>query len=296
MTVLTAKGWSDENGVPGAQATWGAPSGRTVHPSAVAEPSSGGTPSAASAEDPVEIAQGRLRNLDGGLCLDLRAGQVRTGARAELADCSSSASQQWSYRDNGVLRSAVDPTLCLDSDPDEGTVVLAHCLAHAGEVRYDLTIHGELLLRRAERLAVARGKGTGVVVAERDGSEAQRWMLDGGLADVGEQKQETPEKEPRQDTEERQDEKKEQGTAPVEPDRGSPHGAIPDPPGPEPSQGEPEDPPQSQYETRYVQDDSGGEPAPATPVDTVVALPADVSAIVSTVAGTATSTLDSALR
>ncbi|MER7378835.1 ricin-type beta-trefoil lectin domain protein [Streptomyces lanatus] len=295
VTVLTAKGWTEENGVPGPHATWGAPSGKTVRPGPVSPPSTAGSPSAASAEDPVEIAQGRLRNLDDGLCLDLRDGKVRAGAPAELSECSSAASQLWSYRDNGVLRSAADPTLCLDSDPDEGAVVLAHCLAHAGEVHYDLTVHGELLLRRAERLAVAGGKGVSVVVAERDGSDAQRWMLDGGLADVssGEEAQ-PPENDLRRDGEDGPRDKEGKDKAPIEPDRGSPHDAIP-----EPSKSEPEDPedqPQSPYETRYVQAESGDESAPATPVDKVVTLPAEASDSVTTALGTATTLLDSTLR
>ncbi|MFJ1873687.1 RICIN domain-containing protein [Streptomyces sp. KS_5] len=302
VTVLTAKGWSDENGVPDAHATWGVAGGSTVDPGTVSEPSSGGTPSAASAEDPVEIAQGRLRNLDGGLCLDLRAGRVRTGAPAELTECSNAASQQWSYQDNGVLRSAVDPTLCLDSDPDgdAGKVVLASCLAHAGETRYDLTVHGELLLRRAERLAVAHGKGGSVIVAERDGSEAQRWMLDGGLADVGgketrdkglQQGDEEGRGDKKGDEEGRGD-KKEQDVAPVEPDRGSPHDPIPVLPGAEPGQDGPDpsaEPAPSRYETRYVQADSGdGATAVAT-------LPAQVTDTVTPVVGTAATLLDSAL-
>ncbi|MGW1607829.1 RICIN domain-containing protein [Streptomyces sp. NPDC002285] len=306
VTVLAAKGWTEESGVPDPGATWGAPSGRTVHPGAVSPPSSGGSPSAASAEAPVEIAQGRLRNLDRGLCLDLRDGEVRSGTRAQLAECSSAASQQWSYRDNGLLGSAADPTLCLDSDADEGTVVLADCLAHAGEVRYDLTVHGELLPRRSEGLAVAAGEGVSVVVAERDGSEAQRWMLDGGLADArGErsgsektQKKRGEKPEGRKGQESGENGAPAQPVAPTEPGNGSPGDTVPQPPDAEsPRDGRdlPEGDPQSHYETRYVQDDSGSE-EPATAVDAVVALPAKVPATVSTVVGAAGATLDSALR
>lgn len=284
VTVLTAKGWSEETGSPDAQATWGAPSGKSVGPGAVSPPSSGGSPSAASAEDPVEIAQGRLRNLDRGLCLDLRHAEVRTGARAELAECSSAASQQWSYQHNGLLRSAADPALCLDSD-DEGTVVLANCLAPAGEVRYDLTVHGELLLRRSEGLAVACGEGTSVKVAERDGSEGQRWLLDGGPAHAPQKKED---KEGPQD-----------GAAPAVPERESPEAAVPESPDAETPRDEPdgsEQQPEPEYETRYVQDDSGDEAAPAAPVDAAVALPAEVPATVSTVVGAATTALDTVLR
>ncbi|MFE7271077.1 RICIN domain-containing protein [Streptomyces sp. NPDC057623] len=282
VTVLTAKGWTEENGVPGPHATWGAPSGRTVHPGAASPPPSGGSPSAASAEEPVEIAQGRLRNLDRGLCLDLRDGEVRTGARAELAQCSSVVSQQWSYRDNGLLRSAADPTLCLDSDPDEGTVVLASCLAHAGEVRYDLTVHGELLPRRSEGLAVASGKGVSVVLDERDGSKAQRWMLDGGLAEVREDR---PDDRP----DEGLQREKPDGEKGAAPERESPDGAVPEPPQGGPAV--PEEDPQPSYETRYVQDEPGDGAEPAAPA--VVALPAEVPAPVATAVGTATTKLDS---
>nr|WP_051828387.1 ricin-type beta-trefoil lectin domain protein [Streptomyces bicolor] len=291
VTLLTAKGWSEENGVPAAQATWGAPSGQSVNPGANSRPSTGGSPSAASAEDPVEIAQGRLRNVDRGLCLDLHEGEIRTGARAELAECSSAASQQWSYQDSGLLRSAADPTLCLDSDADNGRVVLANCLAHAGEVRYDLTVHGELLPRRSGGLAVASGEDESVVLVERDGSEAQRWVLDGGPAADG-----VPEPE-------RKAEVKGEGGKPADPapapGHESPDAAAPEPPeadSPKDEPNRPADEPEPRYETRYVQDGSGDEPEPATPVDAVVTLPAEVPATVSKVVGAATRTLDSALR
>lgn len=207
-----------------------------------------------------------------------------------------------------MLRSAVDPTLCLDSG--EGRVVLANCLAHAGETRYDLTVHGELLLRGAERLAVAHGKDGSVIVAERDGSEAQRWMLDGGLADVG--GKETRDKGLRQGDddgrgdkqgdeeghggkkggEEGRGDKKEQDIAPVEPDRGSPHDPIPEPPGAEPTRevpDQPAEPAPSRYETRYVQADSGGGAA------AVAVLPAQVTETASTAVGAAATPLDSVL-
>lgn len=300
VTALTARGWSEENGVPDATATWGAPSGRSVHPGAVSPPASGGSPSAASAEVPVGIAQGRLRNLARGRCLDLRDGEVRTGARAELAACSSAASQQWSYQDSGLLRSAADPTLCLDSDPDKGTVTLANCLAHAGEVRYDLTVHGELLPRRSEGLAVASGEGEGLVLAERDGSEGQRWLLDGGLAGAHEAKPEKEQDKGAKEEGESRDEKETGGVA-GEPERDSPETVATGSPEAPPPQGDPGRPeerpePEPRYGTRYAQGDDGDETEPATPVGTVGALPAAVPATVSTAVGTGPTTLDSALR
>jgi hypothetical protein len=299
VTLLTAKGWSEESGVPGPGATWGAPSGRSVQPGAVTPPSSGGSPSAASAEDPVEIAQGRFRSLDRGLCLDLRDGEVRAGARAELAACSSAASQQWSYHGSGLLRSAADATLCLDSDPDKRTVVLANCLAHSGEVRYDLTVHGELLPRGSGGAAVACGADDDVVLAVRDGSRGQRWLLDGGLTHTHEA---TPKRKQEKGDRRAQGERERSGAS-GGPERESPETAPTESPGGAPPQdrsGGPQEAPEpryeTRYETRYVQDDSGGEAEPATPADAVAPLPAEAPAAVSGVIGAASTTLDAVLR
>ena len=176
-TVLVNKGWSDDNGVPDPHATWGAPS-------AVTEPSTSGAASAAAASRSVELGHGRLRNLGTGLCLDLQGGVPRPGGATVLAGCSAAGSQQWSYQSDGLLRSSADPALCLDSAADEGAVVLADCLVHAGEVRHDLTVHGELLLRGGEQRVVAPGDGKEVTVAERDGSADQRWEFEPGNADT----------------------------------------------------------------------------------------------------------------
>ncbi|MET9580884.1 RICIN domain-containing protein [Streptomyces massasporeus] len=193
-TLLAARGWTEESGTADPQATWGAVSGHSVDPDGAApssvEPdsarsSSAGSPSAASVGTPAEVARGRLRNLDDSRCLDVLGGRIRTDARIVLAACSSGGSQLWSYQDDGVLRSAADPTLCLGSDTAEGSVVLAGCLVHAGVVRYDLTVRGELLPRGGKGLAVAPGKGRDVVVIGRDGSEAQRWALEPAAAPGG---------------------------------------------------------------------------------------------------------------
>lgn len=187
-TVLVSRSWSDDNGVPDPHATWGAPSAVTK-PSAPA--------SAASASRSVELGHGRLRNLGTGLCLDLRGGVPRPGAATVLAGCSTAGSQQWSYQNDGLLRSADDPMLCLDSPADEGAVVLADCLVHAGEVRYDLTVHGELLLRSGKERVVAPGHGKEVTVEERDGSAEQQWQFDAGKAEEAEpKKRQAEEQEP----------------------------------------------------------------------------------------------------
>ncbi|MET8246830.1 ricin-type beta-trefoil lectin domain protein [Streptomyces sp. NPDC005202] len=186
-TVLVVKGWTDDNAVPGPHVTWGAASSSSVRASEAGEPSSAA--SAASAVHPTEVAHGRLRSPAAGLWLDVHGGRVTAGAGAELAVCSAAGSQQWSYRDDGLLRSAVDPTLCLDSAPGRRTVLLSGRVVHAGEVAYDLTARGELLLRRRRDLLVAPATGESrahVVVEARDGSERQRWLLDSGAGDMRE--------------------------------------------------------------------------------------------------------------
>ncbi|MFF1544594.1 ricin-type beta-trefoil lectin domain protein [Streptomyces sp. NPDC058291] len=187
-TVLAAKGWSDD-GAPAPGATWGAPVGRTSTPAVDGRrfpgvsrnPSPVGSPSNASASRDAEVALGRLRGPDTGLCLDVSGGRAEVGVGIVLADCSAAASQQWSYQQDGLLRSSADPTLCLAADPGHRTTALARCLVHAGETFFDLTVRGELLLRRDDELAVARdadGEGASVVVFERDGSTGQRWVFD----------------------------------------------------------------------------------------------------------------------
>uniref|UniRef100_UPI00117D6137 RICIN domain-containing protein n=1 Tax=Streptomyces africanus TaxID=231024 RepID=UPI00117D6137 len=264
-TLLAARGWTEEGGTVTPQATWGAVSGHSV------VPDSGGTssarlPSAASAGHPAEVARGRLRNLDAGLCLGVPGGRARAGARMVLTSCSAAGPLTWSYQDDGTLRSAADPTLCLGSDTAEGSVVLAGCLVHAGVVRYDLTVRGELLPRGGKGLALAHGTGRNVIVAGRDGSQTQRWALEpevprdsrdpGGRGDTGKrQGQDAPKESPRQES-----------RGEKEPYDGAPPGQPPEPP-----RGTSGDQPQERYETRFAQADRcgtaepGGAPAPGDP-------------------------------
>ncbi|MFD5709447.1 RICIN domain-containing protein [Streptomyces pharetrae] len=172
-TLLAVRGRPGDNGVaPGSDATWGAPSSHTVRPSPDPTPPAP-PPTAAPADHADELARGRLRNRLAGRCLDT-GGAPEAGARAHLAHCSSAA--QWSYRDDGLLRSAADPALCLDAG--DRTAVLADCATPAGRTRYDLTVRGELLPRRPPGRAVAAGPGTEVVVTGRDGSPGERWELE----------------------------------------------------------------------------------------------------------------------
>ncbi|GAB7102772.1 RICIN domain-containing protein [Streptomyces phaeofaciens JCM 4814] len=187
-TVLVTKGWTDDNGVPDPRATWGAPAGGSTAPGTDGASTPGadarppaGSPSAASAAHPAEVAHGRLRSTDTGRCLDVEGGRTVPGAAAVLRVCSGGASQQWSYGGDGLLHSAAAPTLCLAADPGRGAVALAGCVVHAGEAFFDLTVRGELLLRRDDGLAVTPGTGAAraaVVVRERDGSARQRWAFE----------------------------------------------------------------------------------------------------------------------
>ena len=84
-----------------------------------------------------------------------------------------------------MLRSAAAPELCLDSHVDAGVVVLGTCAtagaARGGDVRYDLTVQGELLPRWDEQLALAAttdDPGAAIVVKVRDGTDGQRWLTD----------------------------------------------------------------------------------------------------------------------
>ncbi|MEU2269164.1 RICIN domain-containing protein [Streptomyces olindensis] len=124
----------------------------------------------------------RLRNAGADLCLDIRD-LPKEGSATKLAECSTVWTQQWTYEDDGLLRSVADPGLCLDSHKDAGVVVLGTCADEDAErgddVRYDLTVQGELLPRWDERLALAAthdDPDADIVVKVRDRSDAQRWQ------------------------------------------------------------------------------------------------------------------------
>ncbi|WP_243769112.1 RICIN domain-containing protein [Streptomyces cyanogenus] len=183
-TVLAVHGRSDDNGVPGPGVTWGAPAAGTPRPSgAGARPAP--SPATASFGESTDLAHGTLRGLSSGRCLEVRGDRVEAGAGVRLASCTAAPSQQWSYQDDGLLRSAADPSLCLAADPGTRRVALAGCLVPAGEVSYDVTVRGEILLRWHHGLALAAASGrsaTRVGVADRDGSARQRWVLEPAAA------------------------------------------------------------------------------------------------------------------
>ncbi|WP_262056834.1 RICIN domain-containing protein [Streptomyces sp. STR69] len=133
----------------------------------------------------------RLRNAAADLCLDIR-GTVKAGADTSLATCSSAETQEWSYGTDGLLRSAANSGLCLDSHADAGVVVLGTCAdakaERGNDVRYDLTVQGELLPRWDSGLALTsttKDPGADIVLKVRDGSASQRWLTDSVSASPG---------------------------------------------------------------------------------------------------------------
>ena len=185
-TVLVVSLWSDDDGATYSPASPGVPSVISPGPSAGA---SRQAPPVGTSSPPAGLpklpGQTRLRNLAADLCLDIKGGKAKSGAVTELAVCSSAGTQVWSYEEDGLLRSIANPDLCLDSHVDAGVVVLGSCAAsgakRADDVRYDLTVRGELLPRWREGLAVApssKDPNADVVVKIRDRSPEQRWLTD----------------------------------------------------------------------------------------------------------------------
>ncbi|WP_267245704.1 ricin-type beta-trefoil lectin domain protein [Streptomyces sp. PR69] len=152
-------------------------------PSAPApSPPSSGTSAAAHPGGPLET---RLRNAGTGLCLDVHGRTARSGVEAAMSRCTSTATQRWLYEDDGLLRSFAAPGLCLRSRELDGVARLGGCAGasadDADDVRYDLTIHGLVIPRWNEALALVPASddaGTNVVIKIRDGSVEQRWFTD----------------------------------------------------------------------------------------------------------------------
>ncbi|MFJ6080235.1 RICIN domain-containing protein [Streptomyces sp. NPDC092369] len=176
IVALVAAGmWSHDSGVDPAAST-SASDGTS--------PSAGTQSSPGTAKLPTAGGRSRLRNVAADLCLDIK-GTVRAGAGAELAACSDVRTQQWSYDEDGLVRSAAEPDLCLDSHVDAGVVVLGTCAdekaKRGDDVRYDFTVQGEVVPRWDDQLALAAttdDPGADIVLKVRDRSAGQRWVSD----------------------------------------------------------------------------------------------------------------------
>ncbi|PWG08049.1 hypothetical protein DF268_40010 [Streptomyces sp. V2] len=180
-TFLAAGMWSDEGSDP-ASSTSASGGGTLPGADDLSPAPSQGTQG--SVGMPGGPHQTRLRNAGADLCLEVPVG-ARAGTALALEVCSSNWAQQWSYEDDGLLRSVAEPALCVDSHADAGVVIANTCAdadsPRADDVRYDLTVQGELLPRWDERLplaAVGDDPGANAVVKVRDGSPSQRWLTD----------------------------------------------------------------------------------------------------------------------
>jgi hypothetical protein len=189
LTLLVTGVWTDDGSGAAPVASTGASGGATSSPGSGSRTRPGDSSPPGTAGLPAAPQETRLRDVAADLCLDIR-GTVKSGAGTRLATCSSAWTQKWSYESDGLLRSVVDPGLCLDSHATDGAVTLAPCAdagqPHADDVRYDLTVRGELLPRWSASLAVAPASpdpGAGIVVKDRDGSDTQRWATDGRSAE-----------------------------------------------------------------------------------------------------------------
>ncbi|WP_417803270.1 ricin-type beta-trefoil lectin domain protein [Streptomyces coerulescens] len=129
--------------------------------------------------------RGRLHNIGSGLCVGIVGGKAEEGAETELAKCSSSPGQQWSYETDGLLRSGADPGLCLDSHLGY-SVRLAPCTGTTDTendyIRYDFTLQGTLVPRFDQDLALTPaatdGSGALVLKTREDDGDAQHWVID----------------------------------------------------------------------------------------------------------------------
>ncbi|KOV63971.1 hydrolase [Streptomyces sp. MMG1121] len=184
VTVLAIGMWPDGGDGTDPVASTSAVPGRAGTPAP-------GTPAPGTAGLPAAGRPTRLRNAAANLCLDIK-GAPGAGAGVILAACSSAVTQQWTYDADGLLRSAAGSGLCLDSHADAGVVILGTC-ADTGskrekDVRYDLTVQGELLPRWDQTLALAStgtAPGADLVVKARDHSPAQHWTTDASSARPG---------------------------------------------------------------------------------------------------------------
>lgn len=135
-------------------------------------------------EDTQGTLRGRLHNVASGLCIGIVGTKAVSGTETELAACSSAVGQQWSYEPDGLVRSAANADLCLDSHLGF-SVRLAPCAGASQpdprNVRYDFTLQGTLVPRSGQNLALAPAATDGsgaLVLKNRVDSAAQRWVID----------------------------------------------------------------------------------------------------------------------
>ncbi|KOV63200.1 RICIN domain-containing protein [Streptomyces sp. MMG1121] len=158
------------------------PPGRTSpHPTAPV-PAPTGHPSAPGPTPaPPGTAFAQVVNLATGRCLDIRDGDPEQGNDVVTAPCSGAATQRWRVDGRlGVVRSAADDSLCLDSRgaTDRGVGVWG-CDSvhgdHGDNLRFTVAPDGTIRPCIATGAAVTPAGRYGVSLEPLDGSRAQRW-------------------------------------------------------------------------------------------------------------------------
>ncbi|MEW2633305.1 RICIN domain-containing protein [Streptomyces sp. NPDC048389] len=184
VITLASAFWPEDDNHAGSVVPSGAVTDTAPPASGTATPAEP-EPSATSANLPAGPLNTRLRNVEAGLCLDIADREPTAGSEATMSACSSAPTQRWVYETDGRLRSSAAPALCLNSHGLDGVVVLDGCTSRtapdAVDVRYDLTIQGQVIPRWNDGLAmmpVSTEPGTSVVVKVRDESPAQVWQTD----------------------------------------------------------------------------------------------------------------------
>nr|WP_107469566.1 RICIN domain-containing protein [Streptomyces mangrovisoli] len=175
LVVLPLALWSVLSSQDSSSAAAGsAASGTAGRPSASASAAGAGVTSKGA-------LRGRLHNVSSGLCIAVTGGKAVRDAETQLAKCTGSATQQWSYESDGQLRNGADPGLCLDSHLAY-TVRLEPCTDTTDRnLRYDFTLQGVLVPRWNQNLALtpaATDGGGALVLKNRTDATNQRWVID----------------------------------------------------------------------------------------------------------------------
>ncbi|WP_431962043.1 ricin-type beta-trefoil lectin domain protein [Actinacidiphila sp. bgisy160] len=192
VVTALAIGLTGGDGGTDDRASGTAPTTATASPTAsasvTASDSAPGSGTVTAEPVPGDGLRGRLRNNDNDLCIDLSGRRTVLGTEAATARCDSGATQFWSYEPDGLMRSVAQPAYCLNSHHGpalELGLCTASFVTGAEDVRYDLTLTGDLIPRWNQQLAVApagRGPGAEVVLRPRDGRPVQRWTFDTSIA------------------------------------------------------------------------------------------------------------------
>ncbi|MEU6217741.1 ricin-type beta-trefoil lectin domain protein [Streptomyces sp. NPDC047022] len=184
LVVVPLAVWSGSGGQPDAVAAKPSGSPGPSSTSGAESPSWVGT----AAVVPTGAFEGRLRNQESGLCVGLDRKDAVAGAEAVLVSCDSSATQQWAYTADGLLRSAAARDLCLDSHLGY-SVQLAACAGRSEpsgkNVRYAFTRQGSLIPGWNQDLALtpaSSDQDAGLVLKPRTGDGTQRWFVDASNA------------------------------------------------------------------------------------------------------------------